>query len=58
MYKYIYINLLCKDCYACILQKNGKVTCKNGYFKNVDYKKSLIFSPSDFDCWQGENMDE
>lgn len=45
---------LCTKCLYCIL-KNGKIQkvyCKKGYFKPVELKKALTFTPFDWDCFE------
>jgi len=45
-------HFLCIECVNC-KTKNGYVYCKEGYFKEKN-KKSLVYMPIDFDCYEWE----
>lgn len=48
--------LLCTNCVFYI--SDGKmVDCERSYFSSVPIKKTLIYTPIEFDCWEYEEKD-
>jgi len=45
---------MCINCYNCKI-KNEEVYCKEGYFKKINIKKILLYTPFDFDCYKWES---
>ena len=45
---------LCIECINC-KTKNGLIYCKKGYFIEKN-KKSLTYMPTDFDCYEWEEV--
>jgi len=48
--------LLCTNCV--FYNSDGKmVDCDKNYFNSVPIKKTLIYTPIEFDCWEYEEKD-
>lgn len=45
--------ILCTNCAFYVIIDNT-VECKKKYFKEVPIKKTTIYTPIDFDCWEYE----
>jgi len=45
-------HFLCVECIRC-KTKNNRIYCKEGHF-DEKFKKSLLYSPIDFDCYEWE----
>lgn len=41
--------ILCNKC-SCFVITTNKVTCKEGYFKNIPINKAKLFNPMLFEC--------
>jgi len=56
-------NVLCSKCLYYIIIEGKVVKCEKNYFKDSPIKKTTVYTPLDFDCWEyengiGENVEE
>jgi len=49
--------ILCVNCIYCILGRNKKIRCDNGYFFDMEYKDVILYTPYDFECVEYEGVD-
>ena len=45
-------NVLCSSCEYYIVDDGKIVKCTKSYFKSVTIKKTTVYTPLDFDCWE------
>lgn len=48
-------SVLCSGCYHYIVMDGKIVKCTKEYFKPIAIKKTTVYTPLDFDCWEHEN---
>lgn len=49
-----YKNVLCSNCHYYLIIEGKTVKCKRKYFKMTPIKKTTVYTPLDFDCWEYE----
>lgn len=47
--------VLCSACRYYIVKDGKLVICEKDYFKPIAIKKTTVYTPLDFDCWEHEN---
>lgn len=48
-------NILCSTCIYYVIVEGKMVKCEKGYFKPTPIKKTTVYTPLDYDCWEYEN---